>query len=140
MSTKSPDTTNSFCTQCEKYTNEILLENFGLLRRMYSNCLTTENYEHWNWSWSYVIQPAYEKTRFRILVQFHNLPLPAGHLLAFKAILYRKNSSTTKSSDCIGLKEDVWLTNNENILDLCSIDELEEFICKDSLRLMIIVR
>lgn len=137
---KSPDTSNSFYTQCEKYTNEIRLENFGLLRRMYSNCLTTENYERWNWSWSYVIQPAYNKTRFRILVQFHNLPLPTGHLLAFKAILYRKNREITKSSDCIGLKEENWLTNNENILDLCSVDELEEFICKDTLRLTIIVR
>ena len=137
---KYADTINSFYTKSEKYTNEIVLENFGLLRRMYSNYLTTETYKHWNWSWSYMIQLAFDENKFRILVQFDNLPLTAGHLLAFKAILYKKNSQITKSSECICLKEHCWLTNNSNTLELCSMTELEEFICKDTLRLMVIVR
>jgi hypothetical protein len=137
---KYADTINSFCTKSEKYTNEIILENFGLLRRMYSNYLTTEIYEHWNWSWSYMIQPTFQESKFRIVVQFNNLPLIPGHLLAFKAILYKKNSQITKSSECICLKEHLWLTPNSNTLEICSVDELEQFIYKDTLRIMVIVR
>ncbi|CAF1286349.1 unnamed protein product [Rotaria magnacalcarata] len=137
---KYAHTINSFCTKSEKYTNEIRLENFGLLRRMYSNYLTTEIYEHWNWSWSYMIQPTYQESKFRIVVQFNNLPLTPGHLLAFKAILFRKNSQTTKSSECICLKEHLWLTENLNILEVCSLDELDQFIYKDTLRIVVIVR
>lgn len=137
---KYAHTTNSFCTKSEKYTNEIILENFGLLRRMYANHLTTETYEHWNWSWSYMIQPMYQQSRFRIIVQFNNLPLTPGHLLAFKAILCKKGSQQTKSSECICLKEQAWLTTHLNVLDLCSMDDLDEYIHKDTLRLIVIVR
>ncbi|CAF1202821.1 unnamed protein product [Rotaria sp. Silwood1] len=137
---KNANTINSFCTKSEKYTNEIILENFGLLRRMYSNYLTTEIYEHWNWSWSYIIQPTYQESKFRIVVQFNNLPLTPGHLLAFKAIIFKKNSQITKSSECICLKEHLWVTENLNILELCSLNELDQFIYKDTLRIMVIVR
>ncbi len=137
---KHADTINSFCTKSEKYTNKIILENFGLLRRMYSNYIRSDIYEHWNWSWSYMIQPTFQKSKFRIIVQFNNLPLTSGHLLAFKAILYKKNSQRTKSSECICLKEHLWSTANLNILEICSIDELDQFIYKDTLHIMIIVR
>ena len=75
-----------------------------------------------------------------MLLKFNNLPLTPGHLLAFKAILYQKHNQITKSSECICLKEHLWLTSNSNILELCSLDELDQFINKDTLRIMVIVR
>ncbi|CAF1389641.1 unnamed protein product [Didymodactylos carnosus] len=106
---------------------------------MYSNYLTTETYERWGWSWTYILHPHYQQTTFRIVVQFNNCPLPPGHLLAFKAVLWGRNS-VTKSSDCICLKEHLWLTSNMNVLDICSIQDLNQFINKDTLRIIIIVR
>ncbi|KAI0979563.1 hypothetical protein GJ496_010802 [Pomphorhynchus laevis] len=154
-------------TISERLTNEILLENFDVLRRLYSDQLKTKEYTCCEWSWHFEIDPFYmaplngrcnrqhsnsdgESMRscspddsyptLRLSVHMNEAtPLPSNHLMVFKAILIGSDGQS-KVSDCICVKYDGWQSVGGNSIELCKSNETESYLYDKHLRIMVVIR